>query len=195
MSGLGKAGRRRPRTRAAGAGEAAERSLCCAAVPAARSSHVEVYVFRRSARGARVLLLRRTTDRRTLPGAWQPVTGKRRARESAFAAARREVREETGLTPARWWMLETPALYVEPVSGALIVLPRYAAEITGAHEVRLSREHDACAWLALSQAARRVVWGSQARGIESLGREVVRTGPLARALELNVTPPRRRRRG
>jgi len=164
-------------------------------VPAVRSTHIEVYVFRRMARGgARVLLLRRTGSRRTMPGAWQPVTGKRRRGESALAAARREVREETGLVPARWWMLETPALYVEPRSGALIVLPRYAAEISGANDVRLSREHDACAWLALPQAARRVVWGSQARGIEALRREILTRAPLARALELNVTPPRRRRR-
>src|SRR5438067_13107267 len=69
------------------------------------STHVEVYLFRRQAGRVEFLVLRRSPDRRVLPKVWQPVTGKREDDETAHASAMREVREETGLTPKRWWSL------------------------------------------------------------------------------------------
>ena len=63
-----------------------------------KATHVEVYVFRAEAASRFLLLLRRSAHD-SLPGVWQPVTGRIHRRESALAAAAREVREETGLTP------------------------------------------------------------------------------------------------
>ncbi len=128
-----------------------------------------------------------------LPGVWQPVTGKRHRFEGPLAAAKREVREETGLTPARWWGLETATLYVNVRSGQLLILPLLTAEVGAAAAVRLSREHDAFEWVSFAEASRRVLWESQRRGIAALTREILRGGPLAAALELTRAPAVRRR--
>lgn len=157
-------------------------------VPALRSSHVEVYLFRRRGRRIEFLLLRRSPDRRTLPGVWQPVTGKRLARERMLAAAMREVREETGFVPRRWWALETMTLYPESQADAIMAVPLFAAEVDPRRTVRLSREHDAAAWLGAREAARRVLWESQRRGLAAVRREVLASTRLAKALE--VTPKR-----
>ena len=160
----------------------------CRLVPTLRSTHVEVYVFRRRGRRVEFLLLRRSAGRRTLPGVWQPITGKRNARERMLAAAIRELREETGLTPWRWWALETMTLYPDARADTLVALPLFAAEVDARQAVRLSHEHDAAAWLGSREAARRVLWESQRRGLEAVRREVLGSARLASALE--VTPRR-----
>jgi 8-oxo-dGTP pyrophosphatase MutT (NUDIX family) len=148
------------------------------------STHVEVYLFRRRARRVEFLALRRAKGRRVLPGVWQPVTGKRLARETARACAAREVFEETGLRPRRWWGLETATLYFDAVADALCVLPLFAAEVGAGDRVRLSDEHDAHRFVSSREAARRFLWESQRRGLDAVRREVLRGGALARALAL-----------
>jgi 8-oxo-dGTP pyrophosphatase MutT (NUDIX family) len=150
--------------------------------------HIEVYLFRRRPR-PRILVLRRSAGHR-LPGVWQPVTGTLRRGESIFRAAAREVREETGLTPECWWLLEAPTLHYDR-QGRLLALPRFAAEVGIRQVVRLSAEHDAHAFVAPGTAARRFLWDSQREALGAIGRQVLRGGVHARALEI----PSRRFRG
>ena len=152
------------------------------------STHVEVYLFRRTLRRVEFLLLRRSPTRRTLPGVWQPVTGKRHVRERMLAAAIREVREETGFTPARWWALETMTIYPDAMRDRILALPLFAAEVSSSARVKLSREHDDAKWTTLADAARRVLWESQRRGFEAVRREVLTDARLADALEVRLKP-------
>jgi dATP pyrophosphohydrolase len=155
-------------------------------MPGVKQSHIEVYVFRRRGKAIEFLCLRRSLHR-SLPGLWQPVTGKRRRGERAVQAAVREVREEIGVRPARLWALETLAIYFDPVCDVVRMLPLFAAEI-GAHEqVRLSREHDAFRFLTAPAAARRYLWEAQRRGLAAVRREVLERPRLAAALEIPLT--------
>jgi len=130
------------------------------------------------------LALRRARDRKILPGIWQPVTGRKRPRERAIACAVREVREETGLEPRRWWALESTTVYFDAADDAVTMLPLFAAEIGARDRVELSDEHDACRFLSARAAGRRFLWEAQRRGLDAVCREVLRAGPLARALEV-----------
>ncbi len=162
-------------------------------MPVIQRTQVEVYVFRRRGRRVEFLCLRRAPGH-ALPGAWQPVTGKARPRERALAAAAREVREETGLAPRRWWALETLTVYFDPVADVVHALPLFAAEVGARDGVRLSREHVSSAWLGAAAAGRRFVWEAQRAGLAAVRREVLRGGALARALDCTalVKAPRRR---
>ena len=157
-------------------------------MPTVRSTHVEVYLFRRRGRRVEFLLLRRAAGRRVLPGVWQPVTGKRNSRERMLAAAAREVREETGFTPRRWWALETLTVYLDAANDTFVALPLFAAEVGAAAKVRLSREHDGASWVSLAAAKRKVLWESQRRGFDAVRREVLTRKRLAEALTVK---PRR----
>src|SRR5207247_9545712 len=87
--------------------------LSCVAVPRLDANAIEVYVFRRRGRRTEFLALKRRPGG-TLPGVWQPVTGTLRRGERAVTGARREVREETGLVPRRFWRLEHLTTFYDP---------------------------------------------------------------------------------
>ena len=148
-----------------------------------RPTQIEAYVFRRRARRVEFLCLKRSATGR-LPGVWQPVTGTLRRGEGALAGAAREVCEETGLVPRRWWALEGVGIYFDPRAGRARVVAMFAAEAGAGERVRLSREHTASAFLGAREAGRRFLWEAQRRGLENVGREVLRGGRLARALEI-----------
>jgi 8-oxo-dGTP pyrophosphatase MutT (NUDIX family) len=146
-------------------------------------TQVEVHLFRRRAGRVQFLCLRRAPGSR-LPGVWQPVTGTLRRGERAVQGAAREVREETGLAPRRWWALESVSVWFDARSNRVHALPLFAAEVGPADRVALSGEHDAHRWLAARPAARGYLWEAQRRALEAVRREVLRGGALARALDV-----------
>lgn len=159
-------------------------------MPRLDASLIEVYVFRRRGRRVEFLLLRRGPDR-SLPGVWQPVTGKLRRGEATVRGAAREVREETRIQPRRWWRLESVRVTFEPRRDCVRFITRFAAEIDARAAVRISHEHTAHRFASAREAARRVLWESQREGITEVRRQVLRGGARARALQITVPAVRR----
>lgn len=158
---------------------------------------IEVFLFRRRARRVEFLLIRRAPDR-SLAGIWQPVTGGIEKGESAYRAAAREVHEETGLTPLRWWALEHLTTFYEPASDRIAVVPVFAAEVAWTDPVHLSHEHDRYAFGVAAVTARRMLWETQRRALAAVRTEVLAGGPNADARDvtarINTPTPRPRRR-
>jgi dATP pyrophosphohydrolase len=161
-------------------------------------TQVEVHVFRRRRNRVEELLLRRSPER-SLAAVWQPVTGGIERGESAMRAAAREVQEETGLNPLRWWALEHIAIFYDPGQDVVRVVPVFAAEVAWSDRVDLSPEHDRYAFVPLAEAKRRVLWGTQRRAMAALEEEVLsgRDGGAAREVTARIaartlaTQPRR----
>ena len=154
-------------------------------MPPIRSTQIEVHLFRRRGRRTEFLLLRRSRER-TLPGIWQPVTGGIEARETAWRAAAREVLEETGLRPVRWWVLEHLTTYYEPARDAIHIVPLFAAEVAWTDTVVLSHEHDRYAFVPPATAARRVLWGTQRAAQRAVRDEVLTSGTSAAARDITA---------
>lgn len=158
------------------------------------ATHVEVYLFRRRRGRVEFLALKRSRDRAKLPGVWQPVTGKIDPGEGPLAAAVREVREETGLRPRRWWALEAPGVFYDVVGDRVLALPIFAAEVGARAPVTLSGEHDSHAFLSAAAAGRRWLWNTQRLALSRVRTEILRGGRLARAREVTDHAATRRRR-
>ena len=150
-------------------------------------SQVEVHVFRRRGKRLEMLLLRRSPER-SLAGVWQPVTGGIESRESAMAAAARELLEETGLTPVRWWALEHMAAFYDVAGDRVRLVPVFAAEVAWTDPVRLSHEHDRYAFVSLTTAMRRVLWATQRAALAAVRDEVLSgsAGGAAREITARV---------
>ncbi|MGV3621591.1 MAG: lipoyl(octanoyl) transferase LipB [Archangium sp.] len=132
----------------------------CEVGPAAQPSRTISVTVRRD--DGRVLLLKRTEAR---GGFWQPVTGKVEANESPLDAARREVKEETGL-----------ALDVKPLGyehafalGEAMppVLIRETAFVAKTNEtITLDpNEHSECGWFTVDEAASKVPFAGLAKAL------------------------------
>ena len=137
-----------------------------------RSGVVDVVVIRELPRSWRVLVLRRAMGTRS-PGSWEPVHGRIKPRERPPAAAARELREETGLSPDRLYSITVNPFYLHQTDS--VELAVVFAAFVGSERVRLSAEHDVCEWLTVAQAAKRFSWPRDAESLAQ-ARTLLRTG-------------------
>ncbi len=109
---------------------------------------IAVKAIVRDAQG-RILLLRRSARSKHFAGTWEFPGGKVDAGEPFDAALLREVDEETGLTIA----LEKVAGATHYEMPAIRLAVLFLEARLEAGEVRLSSEHDAYRWVAVSELA------------------------------------------
>jgi dihydroneopterin triphosphate diphosphatase len=121
---------------------------------------VDVYPYRLGAAGAEWLVLRRASDVR-YAGSWRMVGGKIVPGETAWQAALRELREETGREALMAWTLPAVNVFYEWESDRIERAPAFAARIEG--DPILDREHDRFEWLRADAAAGRLAWPEQQR--------------------------------
>ena len=134
-----------------------------AAVPTAVGV-VDVLVWRPVTRGWQVLALQRAAGTRC-PGSWEMVHGKVEPGECLDLAARRELREETGLDAERLLSVTMHPFYLVP-SARVELAAVFAAVVAPDASVRLGPEHHRHVWLTPSQARRRFSWPHERRFVD-----------------------------
>ena len=127
-------------------------------MPRLDASVVEVYAFRRRSGRTQFLALRRQ-PRGSLPGIWQPITGTLRRGEPAGRGALRELREETGARPRRFWRLEGVSAFYDPGREAIRFIARFAAELD-AHRSLVIFANDLLLYLPIHALERRETDGT-----------------------------------
>ena len=118
-------------------------------------SGVIVYVLRQVKGVTRVLFLRRSGGK--YEGSWWPVAGTPEAGEAPLETAKRELKEETGLSPESWQSFGADIPNVDGVR----VLKAFVVYIGENEEVRLNYEHDDMRWLSADEALNIVPKGSR----------------------------------
>ena len=139
---------------------------------AVRADIVDVFVVRAAGpatgRGHRAwqhLVLRRATSARC-PGTWEAVHGHIERGESSTEAARRELREETGLVCERLYALTVNPFFLA-VSGQVQLAVAFVA-VVGHDAVTLGVEHDRHAWLSHAAARRRYHWPRERESLDHI---------------------------
>ena len=146
---------------------------------------VDVYPYRRRTGYPAEFLVLKRAGGQAYAGTWRMVGGKIEPGERAWETALREMREETALTPLRFWALPSVNAFYEWQRDTVALVPAFAAEVGAGTEPVLDGEHDAWAWLPPEAAAERLAWPEQQRLLR-LAARLVANGGIADELRIPV---------
>jgi dATP pyrophosphohydrolase len=136
---------------------------------------VTCYVLRPKSGGYDILqLLRR-------PGVymaetWQPVSGAIEPDEAGWQAALRELMEETGLAPERFYRLPTTYPFYIPQLDSLSYSICFCAIVAEGSEVAINFEHTDHRWVDFAECDALFMWPSDHGAISEIRRYVLNTG-------------------
>jgi dATP pyrophosphohydrolase len=150
------------------------------------ASNVEVCVFRMEGDRPAYLVLRRSERESLYPGLWQIVTGSIEPGEKGLDAALREVREETGVSPERFWVVPFTHAFYDHRRDAVCIVPFFAARFSPEARITLSDEHSRYEWLPFDSARTRLVWPGQREGLGVVDRSIVGGEEASRLLAIPV---------
>ena len=130
-------------------------------------SFIDAYLLRSGAAGFEVLVLRRAPGGRS-PGSWETVHGHIEPGETPVQAAVRELREETGVEPARLYNVSRVEAFYRHQTNEIVLIPVFAGMVDARAAVRHSAEHDRAEWLEPRQAAARFSWPRERRALDDV---------------------------
>lgn len=135
----------------------------------------------------RVLVLQRGPETRCA-GSWELVHGGIELAERPEAAARREVREETGLDVERMYCITVNSFYLAGRDvQAAIVFAAVVGEGSAPPAFALGPEHVDGRWLSISAAKRRVTWPREREALDHIA-HLLRSGDAGVAEDVLRVP-------
>jgi dATP pyrophosphohydrolase len=143
-----------------------------------RHDMVACFVVRPSEGGSlcEFLQLRRAPGK-FLAGAWSTVRGKIEAGETAYAAALRELKEESGLVPDDFYQVDTVDMFYLHGDDTLWHCPGFCAIVPRRTEPTLNHEHDASRWVHREQIDGMFLWPGERAQLAEICREILDGGP------------------
>jgi dATP pyrophosphohydrolase len=145
---------------------------------------VDAYVFRKTADGLRFLMLKRAKTK-LYEHLWQGVAGKIEKGETAWQAAMRELKEETGLKPKHMFVADHVSRFYEAFGDRINLVPVFGIEVDS-EVVILSEEHSEYKWVTLEEAQKHLVWRGQKLGIQIVNEMVLSNDDRMRWSEISL---------
>jgi dATP pyrophosphohydrolase len=150
-------------------------------MPTLECSIVEVCAFSFSANTPVYLLLRRSKTDRIYPDTWQIVSGSIEGNETTTRASLRELKEETGFVPQKYWLVPHMNTFLNPKRDVVHISAVFAAQVPAGSQPILSKEHYMFEWCALERAKGILVWPGQIQAL-NIVHEYIVMGKLASLL-------------
>lgn len=149
------------------------------------SNLIEAHIFRIKNGELEFLLLKRSPEQ-YYPNLWQMVTGKIKENETAYQSALREIKEETGLTPGKFWVAPTVNSFYSPDKDYICLLPVFAARVKDECEIKLSKEHTEYKWVNPEEAKKLLAWDGQRKSVNVIVDYVLNRNSFLNFIEINL---------
>jgi dATP pyrophosphohydrolase len=127
---------------------------------------VSCFVLRHLEDEWQVLLLKRVGE--PLDGEWCQVAGRLEDNETAWEAAVRELKEETGLKPERLYSADICEQFYVAHADAISIVPVFVAFVDRGQKVTLNEEHSQYKWMSLAEAELEMPFRSQRRTLRTV---------------------------
>jgi len=136
---------------------------------------VSVYIIKTINNTPYVLMILR--DAEPYPDIWQPVTGRIRDSETAWQTGLREMKEETGLTPDKFYSANYIETFYHIPNNTTNLTPAFVAFVNTNQEIRLSSEHIDFKWITLDEACSMVAFSAQVHAIDHIEKYFINDTP------------------
>ncbi|MEM6560264.1 MAG: NUDIX domain-containing protein [Planctomycetota bacterium] len=145
-----------------------------------RTDCVFCYAFRRRDTWEVLQLFR--APGRFMENTWAFVSGGVEPGETMHAAALRELREETTLTPTAFFHGDHVKTYYLPVCDELFHAPTFAAIVDADAAVVLNDEHTDHRWVPIEDVA--TLWTDDRVALQTIERQILHDGPAKEFLRI-----------
>lgn len=149
------------------------------------SNLIEAHIFREQNGDLEFLLLKRAPYQ-YYPNLWQMVSGKIKDNETAYKTALREIEEETGLIPEKFWVAPTVNSFYSPDGDYICLLPVFAAKVEYDLEVILSKEHSEYKWVNPEEAKKLLAWEGQRKSVDVIVDYFLNRNSFLNFIEINL---------
>jgi len=126
---------------------------------------IEAHVCRKRKRNYEFLMLKRGENAH-YPLIWQMVTGKIKKGETAYEAAKREVKEETNLTIKKMFVVPNVNSFYYSANDTINFVPVFLCLVHNDEEVKISKEHCKYRWVSKVKAKKMVAWSGQQKSLD-----------------------------
>jgi dihydroneopterin triphosphate diphosphatase len=148
--------------------------------------YVVNFIVRPTATGGHELLMARRAEGKYMGGTWQLISGGIEPGETAWQAALREMREETGLRPREFYRLSTLTQFYRPDNDSLNTAPMFCAIVDADAAVTINDEHTHFEWIDVAAASERLMWPGDRAALDEV-RMVILGDGMAKAYMLIET--------
>lgn len=149
------------------------------------STLIEAHIFRTRNNDLEFLLLKRAANEK-YPGLWQMVTGAIDKKEKAYQTALREIKEETGLTPVKLWVVPNINLFYLPEKDEVCMVPVFAVQVNPYKAVKVSEEHSEFQWVKKPQAKKMLAWPGQKKSVDIIYEYFTNQKSLLKFVEIKL---------
>ena len=147
---------------------------------------IEVCIFSFDNKEPKYLMLRRSQTEPIFPDIWQIVTGSIEHGETAVQGALRELKEETGFTPEKFWIVPFVNTFYTVKNDMINHTVIFAAQVPAKTDPRLSDEHYQFEWCTIDKAKSMCVWPGQSEALRIVHEYIVGGKKAASVSEISL---------
>lgn len=149
-----------------------------------KSFSIAAFIYRMVDGKSQYLIIKRASE--TLFGSWQMVSGKVEKGETGTQAALREIKEETGLTPSKFYSADLMEQFYDTDYNAIVLVPVFVALVENDAEVILNAfEHSDYKWIDVAEASDYLLFDIQIENMKKIEAKFVK-GKINPFLEIDL---------